>query len=61
MYAETGDQLKSDAIFWSMMFLVLGAVQGVGFFVAVGCCICARVHAAAVDCRRTCSAGLVNG
>ena len=27
MYAETGDQLRADALFWSMMFLVLGFVQ----------------------------------
>lgn len=35
VFSEPVEQLEGDAIFWSLMFLALGFVQGGGFFISV--------------------------
>ncbi|XP_074654241.1 ATP-dependent translocase ABCB1-like [Tubulanus polymorphus] len=37
VFTETGDELKNGAFFWSMMFLVLGILSGLGNYLTTFC------------------------
>lgn len=34
-YSMAGNEMQEQALFWSMMFLVLGVADGLGFFISV--------------------------